>query len=359
MLPMHEPEFRALVKEVVETGRSLLRAEARALVAVVLSAPDPLPEAMGLQLSALLASLAHRGETAEELCGFAEAIRAAGTPLPLTDEERASLVDTCGTGGDGLDTFNISTVAALVAAGAGARVAKHGNRAVTSRCGSADVLEALGAPVALGPLQAAECLRACGFVFLLAPMYHPALRRVLAVRRALPFRTVFNLAGPLSNPAGAAAQLVGVSDEKCVPVMAEALRLLGTRHAWVVHGRVEGLEAGLDELTTTGESVWASVREGAVQSGSLRLESLRLRLASLSELKGGANAGENAALVERTLRGEDFARGEIAVLNAAAALVVAGLAPGLAGGMEEARESLTSGAAMRVLEKLRAFQARY
>ncbi len=349
MDPLAEREFRALVKRAVAENTPLHCDEARSIVTALLAAPDPLPESMALQTAALVTAMARRGETAEELCGVAEALRAAGLPLPLRADERAVLTDTCGTGGDGADTFNISTAAALVACGAGARIAKHGNRAVTGRCGSADVLEALGVPVALAPGAAAECLRTCGFVFLLAPMYHPAMRRVASLRRALPFRTIFNLAGPLANPAGAAAQLVGVADPLLLPVMAEALRLLGSEHAWVVHG------GGLDELTTTGESTWAAVRGNQIRDGRLWPESLGLAVASLEELSGAEDTRGNARLIEQVLRGEDRTRGEITMLNAAAALVVSGLAPTLLEGLEQARKSVASGATCRVLESLRAF----
>ncbi len=334
----------------------------------------PLPDAIALPFAALLAALAQRGETAEELCGFAEAMRSAATPIPLAPAERARLVDTCGTGGDSLDTFNISTAAALVAAGAGAWVAKHGNRAITSRCGSADVLEALGVPIHLPPAQAAECLRSTGFMFLLAPTLHPALQRVGPIRRALPFRTVFNLAGPLANPAGAAAQVVGVYSESRIPVVAEALRLLGTRHAWVVHGRIHDRAAppvnlthlsanamecpGLDELTVTGESTWLSVHNDQIHPGVLWPESLGLRLAPIADLRGGATAQENAAILEAILRGHDRGpRRDIVLLNAAAALVVAGLAPTLAEALERATESIDSAAALGVLAALRAFRS--
>jgi anthranilate phosphoribosyltransferase len=363
-------EFRALVKAVVEDRRTLGRAEARGVLSALLVSPDShagdvLPDALVMPLAGLLSAMAARGETAEELCGFAEAMRGAARPLPLTAEERARLVDTCGTGGDGLETLNISTAAALVAAGAGAWVAKHGNRAVTSRCGSADVLEALGVPVTLEPEAAAECLRATGFMFLLAPALHPAMRRVGPVRRALPFRTIFNLAGPLTNPAGASAQVVGVYAEERIDVVAEALRLLGTRHAWVVHGRIAGAapgrtaRRGLDELTVTGESVWASVTAAGVRRGVLWPESLGLRLAGLGELRGGATAGENAELLEGILRGRARgARREIVLLNAGAALVVAGIAPTLGEGVARAEEAVDSGAAAEVLGRLRSFQAR-
>jgi anthranilate phosphoribosyltransferase len=357
-------EFRALVKAVVEDRRTMARAEARAVLSALLASPgDALPQALETPLAGLLSAMAARGETAEELCGFAEAMRAAATPVPLADEERAQLVDTCGTGGDGLDTLNISTAAALVASGAGAWVAKHGNRAVTSRCGSADVLEALGVPTALDPQGAAECLRATGFMFLMAPALHPAMRRVGPVRRALPFRTIFNLAGPLTNPAGAAAQVVGVYAEERIDVVAEALQLLGVRHAWVVHGRVPvttaGAGRGLDELTVTGESVWASVTPQGMRRGVLWPESLGLRLAGLAELRGRATAGESAELVEGIVRGREKGAGrEIVLLNAGAALVVAGLAPTLTEGLDRATEAVDSGAAAEVLGRLRNFQAR-
>src|ERR1700730_3385429 len=184
-------------------------------------------------LSALLTALAARSVTAAELAGFADAMRALSIPLPFTDAERNTLVDTCGTGGDDSGTFNISTGAALVAAAAGARIAKHGNRSITSRCGSADVLEALGVPVALSPDQSVACLRATGFAFLYAPAPHPALKRVQPIRRALGFRTVFNVLGPLTNPAHAAAQVMGVYARELVPVAAAAMALLGVHRALV------------------------------------------------------------------------------------------------------------------------------
>ena len=386
IVPFVTPErFRGLVRAVVEDAHTLTREEARGVLGSLLLEASDLSGTDQL-LGALLTAMAVRGETGEELCGFAEAMRAAAHPMPLmpplTADEREQLVDTCGTGGDGLDTFNISTAAALVAAGAGARVAKHGNRAVTSRCGSADVLEALGVPVELSPAEAAECLRSTGFVFLLAPAMHPAMRRVAPVRRALPFRTAFNLLGPLSNPAGARRQLLGVYAEARLPAVAEAVRLLGTEHAWVVHGRVGELVSGagpasagrgLDELTVTEESVYMEIRAVGTQfpnpvACTLAPASLGLPLAPLSALRGGATAAENAAMLESIVRGTDIygvavpasthdARRDIVVLNAAATLLVAGVAPTLAEGLERARASVESGAATRVLERLRGFGA--
>ncbi len=346
----------------MEDGHTLARVEARAVLTLLLQDAHTLnsgsPEALALLLAALLAAMAQRGETAEELCGFAEAMRVAATPIPLTDAERARLVDTCGTGGDGLDTFNISTAAGLVAAGAGAWVAKHGNRAITSRCGSADVLEALGVPIHLAPQAATECLRQTGFVFMLAADLHPAMRRVGPVRRGLPFRTIFNLLGPLANPAGASAQVVGVYAETRIQVVAEALRLLGTRHAWAVHGQVTGSAKGLDELTVTGPSMYAEVAGNHVQTSTIQPEALGLHRADLQALLGGTSARENAAIIEAILSGQDHgARRDIVLLNAGAALVVAGLAVSLEEGLAQAAEAVDSGAATQALSRLRAFQS--
>src|SRR5271168_4882788 len=275
--------FRKMLNLVVEQGAPLSRAEARQVLTQVLSG-----ESSDMEIAALLTALATRGETADELTGFAEAMRALAVPLPLTDGERASLVDTCGTGGDGLGTFNITTGSALVAVAAGAKVAKHGNRAVTSCCGSADVLEALGVPVKLSPEQAVECLRATGFMFLYAPEMHPALKRVQPIRRALGFRTIFNLAGPLTNPAGAPAQVIGVFGG--LQLVAATLARLGVRHAFVVHGR-----DGLDELTLNGISDVAEVREQSIRNFTLEAGAAGLEPAPLSAL-AGCDAQGNATL---------------------------------------------------------------
>jgi len=213
-----------------------------------------------VETAALLAVMATRGEQASELAGFVQTMRERMTPVPLTEAERDQLVDTCGTGGGGPLTFNISSGAALVAAAAGAKVAKHGNRAVTSRCGSADVLEALGVPIDLSPELAAECLRETGFMFLFAPYYHPAMKAIGPLRRALGFRTIFNLCGPLTNPAGARAQVIGVLAPSKVLLVGRTLSALGAKRAFIVNG-----SDGIDELTTTGESVvariWKTKRE--------------------------------------------------------------------------------------------------
>jgi anthranilate phosphoribosyltransferase len=279
--------------------------------------------------------------------------------VPLSDTERATLVDTCGTGGDGLGTFNISTGAALVAVAAGAKVAKHGNRAVTSKCGSADVLEALGVQVTLNPDQAAKCLRATGFMFLLAPALHPAMKRVMPIRRALGFRAIFNLAGPLTNPAGAQAQVMGVYSAQKLPVVAEAMARLGVRHAFVAHG-----SDGLDEITVTGETAMAEVR-GEQSSGhrtqnSVRLfrlnpEEIGLSRASLSDLSGGETAEDNAAILRRIFAGELGPKRDIVLLNAAAALVAAGVASDFQDGVARGAAAIDSGSVAKKVSELSAF----
>src|SRR3984885_7856265 len=245
---------KELLKPLAEDGAALTREQARAVLVSILDG-----EATDVEAAGLLSALATRGGLAPGLAGFVEEMRARATPIPLSEEERQELVDTCGTGGGGPATFNISTGAALVAAAAGAKVAKHGNRAVTSRCGSADVLEALGVPIALPPDAAAECLRETGFVFLLATMLHPAMKMVAPLRQQLGFRTIFNLCGPLTNPAGARAQVIGVlAPSRALLVARTLIELKTTRRAFVVHGL-----DGLDELTLTGESIAVRVEPAA------------------------------------------------------------------------------------------------
>jgi len=314
-------------------------------------------------IAALLTAIAKRGETVAELTGFAEAIRNLAVPLPLTGQERAQLVDTCGTGGDGKGTFNISTGAALVAAAAGAKVAKHGNRAVTSACGSADVLEALGVPISLPPESAVECLRATGFTFLYAPMLNPSLKRVQSVRKSLGFRTIFNLAGPLSNPANAQTQIMGVFAADRIAVVAQSMANLGVRHAFVVYGL-----DGLDELTTTGETMVAEVRNqptaawdrgiegpGEVRHYRVHPRQAGLEVASPGQLRGGDTAAENAAILEAILQGEKGPKRDVVLLNAAGALAVADVAADIREGMERAAAVIDSGAAMKTLAVLRDF----
>lgn len=314
-----------------------------------------------LQLAALLGALNARTESPEELAGFVDALHELAIAVPLSPAERDLLVDTCGTGADSSGTFNISTAAALVAAAAGATVAKHGNRAVTSSCGSADVLEAMGIPVALGPAEAAEALRSRRFAFLFAPALHPALKVVLPVRRALGVRTVFNLLGPLLNPAGARAQVMGVHSAHLVPVVAEAMRLLGVRHAFVVHGTYtqvpdgtqEERTCGLDEISISGPSTMAEVREGKVAIRTIEPEDLGLKRAPIDALRG-RTAIENAGILRELFAGAAGPRRDIVLLNAAAVLAASDVAPSLEQGLELAARAIDSGAVRELIAGLRA-----
>lgn len=293
--------------------------------------------------TALLVALKMKGETPEEITGAAEAMRERVTPLPV---DREDLVDTCGTGGDGRGTFNVSTVAALVAAGAGASVAKHGNRAVSSSCGSADVLSALGVQIDLDAAQMAEVLARAGIAFLFAPKLHPAMAAVAGVRRDLGARTIFNVLGPLTNPAFARRQVLGVYSERLVDVVARVLAALGARHALVVHSR-----DGLDEISVSASTHVCEVRDGEVRSYDLTPEELGLRRHSLEAVAGG-DARHNAAIAREVLRGGNGARHDIVVANAGAALYVGGLAPSVRDGVALAKESIASGRAFGKLQQL-------
>ena len=305
-------------------------------------------EATAAQVGAFLMGLRVQGEGADEIAG---AVRALRTVMVRVDASGCShLVDTCGTGGGGVTTFNISTAAAFVAAGAGAIVAKHGNRSYTSKCGSADVLEALGVQVAAAPVDAARLLRDTGMAFLFAPAFHPAMRHVAPVRRELATATIMNIVGPLANPAGVRCQLVGVADPERGPVMAEVLARLGAEHALVVHGDV-----GMDEIAPTGRTrVW-EVEQGRVTARSISPEEFGMGDADLAALAGGEPPG-NAMRIERLLQrpsGDGAGRAAVA-LNAGAALYVAGLAGTLREGVDRALETLDAGAGMAALERLRA-----
>ncbi|HEX4028713.1 MAG TPA: anthranilate phosphoribosyltransferase [Terracidiphilus sp.] len=345
--------IKELLKPLAEDGAQLTRGQAAHALEEILTGDVP-----EVETAALLAVMATRGEQAPELAGFVEVMRARVTPVPLTDAERGELVDVVGTGGGGPLTFNISSGAALVAAAAGARVAKHGNRAVTSRCGSADVLEALGVPIELEPELAAACLRETGFMFLYAPRYHPAMKSVGPLRRALGFRTIFNLCGPLTNPAGARTQVIGVLAPSKVLLVGRTLAALGAKRAFVVHGT-----DGIDELTTTGESVVARIEES--ETGESQLKAARitpemagLARATLDDFTGG-DVATNASLLYDVLTGLHGARRDIVLLNAAAGLVAAGLAENLKDGVAMGAEAIDSGQAAATLEKLRRFGVRH
>ena len=297
--------------------------------------------------TALLIALRMKGEAVPEISGAAAAMRQRAIAIPHRTE---GLVDTCGTGGDGRGTFNISTAAALVAAAAGVPVAKHGNRSVSSKSGSADVLSALGVKIEIDPETAGRTLDSVGIAFLFAPLLHPAMREVMPVRRELGMRTIFNVLGPLTNPAGARRQVMGVYAESLVEPIGHVLRDLGAEHALVVHGD------GLDEITTTGRTRVAEVRGGEVRMLDLEPERFGLRRARLEDLAGGTPE-ENAAAVHRVFDGETGPLADVTALNAGAALYVGGRAQTLEEGVERAREVLASGAAAGKLEELRSFNA--
>jgi anthranilate phosphoribosyltransferase len=323
-------------------GKQLARAEARAVMDEIM-----LGEATPAQIGGFLVALRAKGETPDEIAGCAEAMRA--HVLAVTPK-RSDLVDTAGTGGDGAHTINISTAAALVAAAAGAAVAKHGNRAVSSACGSADVLEALGFSLDQEPERISQSIDELGFGFLFAPSHHPAMRHAAPVRTELATRTVFNILGPLTNPAGARAQVVGVYSPALVRTIAEVLARLGARRAFVVHGA-----GGIDELSPVGPNLVAEVVDGAVHEHELDPESeLGLPRCRVEELRGGT-PDENAQAIREVLNGADGGRRSAVLLNAAGAIAAAGHAADLRGGLELARAAVDSGAAADRLELLAAF----
>ena len=332
-----------LMRRVISAGDALPFAEARALMTALLAG-----DLSAREISDLLTALHERGETAEELAGFADAMRSAAVQLPLTDAERDEVVDTCGTGGDGCGTFNISTAVALVAAAAGVKVAKHGNRRVSSQCGSADVLEALCVPVEHTPESAAAALRRHGFAFLLATRMHPAMKAVVPVRRSLPFRTVFNLLGPMTNPAGARRQVIGVYSAEAVPLVAEALAFSGQmRHVLVVHGN-----DGMDEISLSGDTAAATVQGSDVHHHTITPADAGLSVSQ--EILPGGGALENAAILRSVFGGERGPCREVVVLNAAAVLLVADRVQSLRQGALLAQRMIDDGIVSRLLRTLAA-----
>jgi len=320
-------------------GEDLDRAEVRELFGALMDG-----ELSDVHKAAVLVALAAKGERPEEIAGAAEAMRSRVVAIP---HRRADAVDTCGTGGDGKGTFNVSTAAALVAAAGGAPIAKHGNRSVSSRAGSADVLAELGVDLELDPEALGRALDEIGIAFLFAPRLHPAMKEVMPVRRELGVRTLFNVLGPLTNPAGARRQLLGVYSQDLVEPIGRVLLELGSEHALVVHGA-----DGLDELTTTGPSLVCEVRAGELELSRLEPERFGLPRRSLDELAGG-DPGHNARMLQEVLEGRGRpALAEITMLNAGAALYVAGRAADLESGVEEARTLVESGAGAGVLERL-------
>ena len=331
----------ALALSAIAEGRDLTRDEARTVMDVVMEG-----NATPAQIGGLLIGLRAKGETVEEITGFAEAMRAHVVPVHPT---RTPVIDIVGTGGDGAHTFNISTAAAIVAAAAGAAVAKHGNRAASSACGSADVLEELGFELELPPERIAQSIDEHGFGFMFARAHHPAMRHAAPVRQELGTRTVFNVLGPLANPAGARDGVYGVFSPTLARTYAETLAELGARHALVVHG-----EGGVDELTPSGPSLVVEVRDGSIREWQLDPAALGLPHSDRSALRGG-DAAENAALLRAVLDGERGAHRDAVVLNAGAALLTAGVVDDLAGGLDAAGETIDAGGAAATLERLVVF----
>ena len=331
------------IKRIV-AGESLTREEMHDVFSQVMDG-----QATDVQKSALLVALKMKGETAEEITGAAMAMRERVTPLQTNGR---TLVDTCGTGGDGRGTFNISTLAAIVAASAGATVAKHGNRAVSSSCGSADLLSELGVNIDLDAARMSRVLEAAGIAFLFAPKLHPAMSAVAAVRRELGVRTIFNVLGPLTNPAFARRQVLGVYSDALVEVVASVLLALGAEHALVVHSR-----DGLDEISVSAPTHVCEVRDGAIRSFDVEAGAFGLDTHPLSEI-GGGDAKTNAAIARSVLSGTRGAEHDVVVANAGAALFVGGSASTLREGAAQARDAIESGRARRKLEQLALESAR-
>src|SRR5467141_1023399 len=345
---MTSPIITEAVRALVDR-RDLTRIEAAAAMEAIMTGA-----ATGAQIGAFLTALRMKGETVEELIGFAQVmrqkavkVRAHGVDLVgQTGTDREMLIDTCGTGGDASGTFNVSTATAFVVAGAGLKVAKHGNRSVSSLCGSADVVETLGISIELAPAKVARCIDELGIGFLYAPLLHTAMKHVMAARREMGVRTVFNMLGPLTNPAAANAQIIGVYAASLTEPLARVLAELGTVRAFVVHGA-----DNLDEIANTGESRVSEVREGAVRTYAVRPEDFGMARASIKDLQGG-DREQNAEIIRAVLGGEPGPRRDIVLMNAAAALVAGARARDLKDGVAVAAQSIDSGAARGKLDAL-------
>lgn len=330
-----------MIKEAIEalvSGRSLTFEEATGIMAEIMGG-----EATPAQIAAFVTALRIKGETVDEIAGLASVMRAKAIPVVVTPP----VVDTCGTGGDNCSTFNISTAAALVTAGAGLKVAKHGNRAMTSHCGSADVLEALGVKIDLGAEAVAECLETVGIGFMFAPLFHPAMKYAAGPRREIGIRTVFNILGPLTNPARAESQVIGVPSEELGNKIASVLHRLGTRHSLVVHSL-----NGMDEISISGKSlVWGVTEDGVSPPHEISPEYFGFNGASLAEIKGGTPE-ENASILRLILNGETGPRRDVVVMNAAAALFAGDRAANLKEGARLAEEAIDSRQPLEKLDQL-------
>jgi anthranilate phosphoribosyltransferase len=342
------------IRKVVDR-QDLAAAEAELLLEQIMTG-----QCSDAQIASLLTALRMKGETVDELIGFARVMRRKAAPVrprsaitaEISGTEREALIDTCGTGGDVSGSFNISTATAFVVAGAGVRVAKHGNRSVSSQCGSADVVEALGVRIELKPEGIARCIDEVGIGFLHAPFLHDAMKYVAPARRQMGIRTIFNLLGPLTNPAGANTQVVGVYAEHLTELLARALSELGSSRALVVHG-----SDGLDEITITGESKITELNDGEIRSYTFAPEDVGLDRASLTEVRGG-DAQANSKIILEVLNGKRGPRRDVVLLNAAAALVASSKTEGFADGVELSAESIDSGKALAKLRSLIEFTNR-
>src|SRR4051794_28878881 len=329
--------FRELIEKLQQRADLTVDEAAAAMEAIMDGRAQP------SQIAGFLVGLAMKGERPDEIVGLARTMRARATKLSRSFEP---VFDTCGTGGDGANTFNVSTVAALVLAGCGVRVAKHGNRSASSRCGSADLLEALGVHVSAEPAAVERCLEQAGIAFFFAPVFHPSMKHAAATRKELGIRTAFNLLGPLTNPAGATRQLVGVPRPELTELVARSLAQLGAERAWVVHGA-----DGLDEISTTGYTKVSECRGGSVNTFYLHPADVGLPKSSAESLRGG-DAGDNAAIARAILAGEPGPRRDIVLLNAGASLLIAGKASAVPEGIALAAEAIDSGRAAAVLDTL-------
>jgi len=330
--------IKEAIKKVVEK-ESLNRDEAYKVAISIMSG-----EATDAQIASLITALRIKGETVDEITGFVEAMREKVTRINAPKEY---LIDTCGTGGDGAGTFNISTISAFVAAGVGCRVAKHGNRSVSSKCGSADLLKELGVNIENTPKKVEKCIEKAGVGFLFAPLLHPAMKYAIGPRREMGIRTIFNILGPLTNPAGTKRQLLGVYSKELTTPIANVLANLDSIHCMVVHG-----EDGLDEITTTGKTFVSELKGGKVKEYTISPEDFGIKKNSMEELKGGT-PGINAKIAADILSGKDEGKRNITILNSGAAIYVSGKADSLTEGIEKAKESIDSGEALKRLEALR------
>lgn len=332
--------IKDVLRKVVE-GNHLSESEAVAVMEQIMDG-----EATPAQIASFVTALRMKGETVDEVTGFARVMRAKSVKIPVT-RDPMTLIDTCGTGGDRSGTFNISTTAAFVVAGAGLAVAKHGNRAMSSKCGSADVLEALGVNIMLSPEAVARCVDEIGIGFMFAPAHHPSMKHAVVPRKEIGIRTVFNILGPLTNPAGAGRQLIGVCEPYLTELMASVLARLGTARAIVAHGL-----DGIDELSTLGKTKVTELQQGKIVTYEISPEEVGLQSAKPDDLRQGNSPKENAKILEEILRGKKGPKRDIVLLNAGAALTIGGQASSIQEGMTLAAESIDNGSAEATLRKL-------